>query len=554
MESVVRVLGAIARNRPLARVLLAYAVFAATQNAAWIGMLVYAFAQGGATAAGVVAVMQLGPAALVAPLAAGLADRRAPSHVLAGGYVVQVTGMLATAVAIAANVAPAAYAAAVVASVAVATTRPAQAVVVPALVSSAEELTAANAVTGWVESAGAVASSLVAGILLAVAGPGWVFGVAGLAGLASVGLAGTVRGVRPPTGDDEPGGLAELLAGLRVVAGQPAPRLLTGLLTAQWVLVGALDLLFVVLAVDVLHRGQGWVGYLNTAYCAGGVVAGAAGVVMVGRRLGPPILGSVLLVGAALGLTALLTSAPATLGLLVAVGGGRALFSVATRSLLQRAVPADVVGRVFGVVEGLAMAGLAVGSLLVPLLVAVGGPVAAVVGTAALLPVVGLVRGRAVLALDAAADVPVVEIALFRSLSVFRFLPGPQLEGLARSARRRELRPGEVLIRQGDEGDRFYAVVDGGMDVTVNGAAAGRMVRGDGFGEIALVRRVPRTATVTAAVPSTVLALDREDFLAALTGHTATERTTIGLADERLQADGRRERFPVEDGPGAAPA
>jgi MFS family permease len=554
VESVVRVGAAIARNGPLTRVVLAYAVFAATQNAAWIGMLVYAFAQGGATTAGVVAVVQLLPAALVAPLAAGLADRRAPSRVLAGGYVVQVVGMLATAVAMAADVASAAYAAAVVASVAVATTRPAQAVVMPALVSSVEELTAANAVTGWVESAGAVASSLVTGILLALAGPSWVFAAAGLAGLASVGLAGTVRGVRPPTGDDEAGGLAELLAGLRVVAGQPAPRLLTGLLTAQWVLVGALDLLFVVLAVDVLHRGQGWVGYLNTAYCAGGVVAGAVGVVLVGRRLGPPILGAVLLVGAALGLTALLTSAPATLVLLAAVGGGRALFAVATRSLLQRAVPADVVGRVFGVVEGLAMAGLAVGSLLVPLLVAVGGPVAAVLGTAALLPVIGAVRGRALLALDAAADVPVVEMALLRSLRVFSFLPGPQLEGVARSVRRLELCPGEVLIREGDDGDRFYAVVDGGLDVTVHGVGAGRMVRGDGLGEIALLRRVPRTATVTAAVPSTVLALDRDDFLTAVTGHAATERTTAGLADERLEADRRREGSTVDGDAGAAPA
>jgi hypothetical protein len=554
MGSVIQVVGAIAHNRALARVVLAYAVFGATQNAAWIGMLVYAFARGGATTAGAVAVLQLVPAAVFAPLAAGLADRRTPSLVLAVGYLAQVLGMLATAAAIAVDVAPAAYAGAVVASVAVATTRPAQAVVVPALVRSAEELTAANAVTGWVESVGAVASSLVTGILLGVTGPGWVFAAAGLAGLASVGLAGTVRGVRPLTGDDDgAGGLGEVLAGLRVVAGKPAPRLLTGLLTAQWVLVGALDLLFVVLAVDVLHRGQGWVGYLNTAYGAGGVVAGAAGVVLVGRRLGPPILGATLLVGAALGLTALLTSAPATLVLLAAVGGGRALFVVATRSLLQRAVPADVVGRVFGAVEGLAMAGLAVGSLLVPVLVAAGGPVAAVLGTAALLPVIGLVRGRALLALDSAADVPVVEIALLRSLRVFRLLPGPELEGLARSVRRQDLRPGEVLIREGEDGDRFYAVVDGGLDVTVRGAAAGRMERGDGFGEIALLKSVPRTATVQAAVPSTVLALDRGAFLTAVTGHSATERTTAGLADERLEADRRRRGGSSVDGGSGTP-
>jgi hypothetical protein len=547
MKSVLHLLGAIVGNRPLARVVLAYATFAGTQNAAWMGMLVFAFARGGAATAGAVAVAQLVPAALVAPVAAGLADRRAPSRVLAGGYLVQVLGMLATAAAIAMDVAPAAYGAAVVASVAVATTRPAQAVVVPALVRSAEELTAANAVTGWLESMGAVASSLATGVLLAVAGPGWVFAAAGVAGLLSVGLGATVRGVRPPVGDDGGGAAGEVLAGLRVVVRQPAPRLLAGLLTAQWVLVGALDLLFVVLAVDVLGRGQEWVGYLNTAYGVGGVVAGVTGMALVGRRLGPPILGAVLLVGAGLALTALLTSTPAALVLLAAVGGGRALFAVASRSLLQRAVPADVAGRVFGAVEGLAMVGLAVGSLLVPVLVAVGGPVAAVLGTAALLPVVGLVRGRALLALDAAADVPVVEIALLRSLGVFRFLPGPELEGLARSVRRRELQPGEVLIREGDEGNLFYAVVDGGLDVTVHGVAAGRMARGDGVGEIALLRSVPRTATVTAAVPSTVLALGRGDFLAAVAGHAPTGRTAAAVADERLEADRRRGR-PVADG------
>jgi hypothetical protein len=126
------------------------------------------------------------------------------------------------------------------------------------------------------------------------------------------------------------------------------------------------------------------------------------------------------------------------------------------------------------------MAGLAVGSLVVPLLVTAGGPVAAVLGAAAPLPVVALVRGRALVDLDTAADVPIGEIALLRSLRIFRFLPGPELEGLARSARRLGLRPGEVLIREGDAGDRFYAVVDGGLDVTVHGGPAGRMVRATG--------------------------------------------------------------------------
>jgi MFS family permease len=151
------VMGSVIRNRALARVMLAYAVFMATQNAVWIAMLVYAYDRGGARTAGAVAVAQLIPAALFAPVAAAVADRRSPVGVLVGGYLVQVLGMLATALAIGLDAPLAAFTGAVVASTAVATTRPAQTPLVPGLVRRPEELTAANALTGWVESAGVVA-------------------------------------------------------------------------------------------------------------------------------------------------------------------------------------------------------------------------------------------------------------------------------------------------------------------------------------------------------------------------------------------------------------
>ena len=266
------------------------------------------------------------------------------------------------------------------------------------------------------------------------------------------------------------GGLAGTLAGLRLLAREPAPRLLVTLLGAQWVVVGALDILFVMLAVQVLHRGQGWVGYLNMAYGVGGVLAGLAGMALVGRRrLVPPILGSVILIGAALALSAFSTATGATVVLLAVVGGGRALFNLASRTLLQRAVPAEVVGRVFGVAESIAMTGLAVGSALVPLLVVAGGTVAAVLGTAAILPVVALVGGRGLFALDAAAHVPIVEIALLRSLRIFHALPAPALEGLARSVEPVGLAVGDVLIREGEQGDCFYAIADGRLEVTIGG-------------------------------------------------------------------------------------
>jgi MFS family permease len=283
-------------------------------------------------------------------------------------------------------------------------------------------------------------------------------------------------------------------------------------------------------------------GYLNVAYGVGGVLAGLAGIALVGRRrLAPTILGSVILIGAALALTAFSTAAGATVVLLAIVGGGRALCNLAGRTLLQRAVPAEVLGRVFGVAESIAMIGLAVGSALVPLLVACGGTVAAVLGTAAILPLVALVGGRGLFALDAAAHVPIVEIALLRSLRIFHALPAPALEGVARSVEPVGLAVGDVLIREGEHGDCFYAIADGQLEVTIGGAPVGTKIRGDGVGEIALLYDVPRTATVTAASPATLFALPREAFLAAVAGHAPTARAAIALADERLDQDRRRQ-------------
>jgi len=555
VKSLFQVLSAVARNRALACVMLAYAVFNATQYAVWIAMLVYAYNRGGAATVGAVAIAQLVPAALLAPVAATVADRRSPVGVLIGGYLVQIVGMLAAAVAIGLASPLAAYAGAVVASAAVATTRPAQAVVLPGLVHNAEELTAANALTGWIESVSVVASSAATGVLLAMAGPGLVFAVAGVAGLLSVLFAATVRGMGALAVYGGAGGLAGTFAGLRLLAREPAPRLMVTLLGAQWVVIGALDILFVILAVHVLNRGEGWVGYLNMAYGVGGVLAGLAGMALVGRRrLVPPILGSVMLIGAVLGLCAFSTAAGVTIALLAVVGGGRALFNLATRTLLQRAVPAEVVGRVFGVAESIAMTGLAVGSALVPLLVAAGGTFAALLGTAAILPLVALMGGRRLFALDAAAHVPIVEIALLRSLRIFHALPAPALEGLARSVEPVGLAAGDVLIREGQQGDCFYAIADGRLEVTIGGVYIATKVRGDGVGEIALLYNVPRTATVTAASPATVFALTRVAFLAAVAGHAATARAATAVADERLDDDRRRQtprsRRP-SDGPSA---
>jgi hypothetical protein len=222
--------------------------------------------------------------------------------------------------------------------------------------------------------------------------------------------------------------------------------------------------------------------------------------------------------------------------LLVMVGASREVLDVASRTLLQRSVPAQLVGQVFGVLEGLSMAGLAVGALLVPALAQVGGSRAALLGVAAVLPLAAVAGGRALFSLDAGTPVPLVQISLLRSLPLFGDLPVPAIEGLAAALQPVTLEAGAVLIREGEPGDAYYAVAGGELEVSQEGRFLRVCGRGEGVGEIALLRDIPRTATVTARTPSMVYALGREPFLAAVLGHAATGRHAASIAAERLAA------------------
>ncbi|MDX6505843.1 MAG: hypothetical protein QOG06_487 [Gaiellaceae bacterium] len=528
------VLGGVFRNPELRRVELAFAGFNAAEWGVWIAMLVYAYEQGGATTAGLVAVAQLVPAGLFAPFAAVLADRHAPGRVLAAGYAAQALAMGTTAAALLAG-APSlvAYALAAVAATCVTVTRPTQSALVPALARTPDELTATNVVSGWIESVSVLAAPAAAGVLLAVASPGWVFAVMAVIAAASAACVARVHG-QPPGGDPRPA-LEEVLAGFRLLAREPAARTLVGLLGAQFIAIGALDVLYVVLAISVLHLGGSGAGYLNAAFGAGGVAGIAVTVALIGRRhLLPPILLGIVAWGAAFAVLAARPTALGALLLLAAAGASRSLLDVAGRTILQRTAPADVLARVFGVLEGVSMAGLAIGSLLTPTLVALAGARWAVAGVGTLLPLAVLLAARRLAEIDGRAPVPVVEIALLRSLPLFAPLGAPELEGLAHALVETNVSAGETVVREGERGDRFYVVAEGELDVDCSGTALRRLGRGEGFGELALLRNVPRAATVTAATNARLYALDKASFLASVGAHPRATGEAERLVRERL--------------------
>ena len=532
-----RVLGTGLGRADLRRLQLAFAGFNAAEWAVWIAMLVYAYEQGGATEAGLVALVQLAPSGVAAPFAASLADRYDPGRVLALGYVAQALAMGATAAALVVAAPPlAVYLLAAAAASATTVTRPAQAVLVPGLVRDIEELTATNVVSGWNESLSVLVAPVATGVLLALSGPGAVFAVmAGVAVLSAL-LAAPLRGVPAvavEAADDE-GSLGRLGAGFVAAGRDPAARALIGLLTVQFVIVGALDVLFVVLAVDVLDLGGPGAGYLNAAFGAGGVLGIVATAALVGRaRIGPAIAAAALTLSLALLFIGLGAGVLASFLLLAVAGGARSVVDVAARTLLQCTAPSAVLARVFGLLETLDSVGLAVGSLLASALVVLFGPDHAMAGLAAVVLVVLLLTSRRLGQVDAGADVPVVEVALLRSVAIFQPLSMPALEGLARGLTPLSLRAGEAVIEQGQSGTRFYVVADGTLEVTRGGAPVATVGRGDGVGEISLLQGVPCTATVRAAGAALVFAMEREPFVEAVTCHPASVAVAARMLRER---------------------
>ena len=299
-------------------------------------------------------------------------------------------------------------------------------------------------------------------------------------GVAAVLLAAALRvAALAPPGEAPAAVLADVAEGLRLVIRRPRLRLILALLTAASVVAGALDLLFVILAIGVLGRSEAWAGYLNSAYGVGAVLAATVSALLVGRRLGAPILGAALLLSAVLAVLGLGVGLAGTVFLLAVAGAASALLDVSLRTLLQRSVPPQLMGRIFGVLEGLTMAGYALGVLLMPLLVHLGGNRLALIGVAVVLPLAAAIGGRALFALDAGVPVPVVEIALLRSLPLFAELPAPALEGLAAALTPVRVPAGTALIRPGEPGDAYYAIAAGELDAVQDGHFLRRCGRGE---------------------------------------------------------------------------
>jgi len=525
------------RNQALRRIELAWAASILGTWAYGIAVVVYAYEQGGATAVGVVGLARWLAAAIASPFAALLGDRYDRRWVMAGSDLARAVLIGGAALAAFAAAPPIAiYVLAGLVSVAATAFRPAEAALVPSLARTPEELTAANVAASTIESVGIFGGPAIGGLLLAAAGPGVVFLVTGAAMLWSALLiAGIHPSAEPKVEREAVSVLDELLAGFRTIARERRMRLLVGLFSAQTFVDGMLSVLIVVIALKLLDTGQAGVGFLNSAVGVGGLLGALAAAALVGRRRQAADFGlGIFIWGVPIALVAIWPNQVFVLVLLGVVGIGNTIVDVSGMTLLQRSAPDDVLARVFGVLESVLLLTVALGAIAAPLLLNWLGTRGALIVAGSLLPLVVIPAWPQLNAIDRAAEVPVERLELLRANPIFAPLPGPTLEQLAGALEEVRAPAGEEIVRQGEPGDRFYLIKEGTLDVYIDGNLVQSLDHGDSFGEIALLRDVPRTATVTARTEAALYALDRRHFLAAVSGFGPSLSAAEGVIGMRL--------------------
>jgi MFS family permease len=504
-----------------------------------VGLGIVAYRDGGATAVGLVGLLRMVPSAVIAPLAAPLADRVRRERVLV--LVSTVRGLATAAAAIvvgAGGPVVIMYILAAVSTIAATLYRPAHSALLPSLCRSGDELASANVVRGLLDSVATLAGPLLAAVLLEFTDVAVVFAVASGASLAAAAVLLGLQYEAPPRLAAPPGVhlMAEAAEGIRAVVWNRDLALFIGLTIAQTFTRGALTVFTVVIALDLLRTGEPGVGALTAAVGAGAVIGSLAASLLVGsRRLAQWFGIGVALWGLPLALIPLFPQQAAVLALLACVGVGNALVDLGLFTLMARLASDEVLARVFGVLESLIALSVGLGALLASLLIDWFGARTAPVLVGALCPLLVVAAWRRLKRLDRYVGVLDKKIGLLQRVPMLQPLPLPAIEQLARALEPICVPAGHLVFRQGDPADRCYVIEQGAADVVRDGRLITRLRAGDAFGEIALLRRIPRATMVQAATDLQLHSLTCEQFLPIVTGFPPSARQARASVDTMLE-------------------
>jgi MFS family permease len=530
------------RNRSLRRLQLAWIGSSVGTWAYVVALMVYAYRQGGPGAVGLVGLIRWFPAAVAAPFGGMVGDRFPRLRVMVLSDLFRACALAAAAAAVALNgPAVVVYLLAVLVTLVSQAFQPAEAALLPTLAETPEELAAANVASTTIEAAGYFVGPALGGLLLAVSNVETVFAATAVAFLWSAAVLALIRLHAPEPAREAARGnwQQEALAGFRTIWRDSRLRLIVGLFAAQTLVYGAFIVLTAVAAIQLLNLGSPGIGYLNAALGVGGLVGGIVAVTLVGiRRLAFTFGLALILWGTPILLIGVWAKAVPAFVLIAVAGLGLTIVDVAGFTLLQRAVPEEVLARVFGVLHSAFYLTGGIGAIVAPPLINWLGIRGALIATGAVLPVVTIPTFGLLARIDRTLRVPTAELAQLRAIPMFAPLPAPTLEALALSMTRKEVPAGETIFRQGDHGDRFYIIDSGEIEIEIDGREANVLGPGEHFGEIALLRDIPRTASARARKQTQLYALERDAFLGAVTGHAGSSEEAETVVVARLGLTG----------------
>lgn len=527
-----------ARNPNLRRAQLSFLGAWTAEWAFTVGLGIVAYRDAGATAVGLVGLLRMAPSAILAPLLSPLADRGRRERVL-----ILVSTLRALATAAAAVVvgidgpSSIVYVLAALSTIAATLFRPAHSALLPSLCRTGYELTSANVVRGLLDSAATLVGPLLAAVLLQFTSVTVVFAFAAGASFWAALLLVRLRYYAPPrpSAPSEARLLNEAVEGIRAVTRNRDLALIIGLAAAQTFTRGALTVFTVVVAIDLLGTGEAGVGTLTAAIGAGAVLGSLAASLLVDtRRLGAWFAVGVALWGLPVMLIGVFPEEAAALLLLACVGVGNALIDLGGFTLLARIAPDDVLARVFGVLESLVALAIGVGAIVTSLVIELIGVRSALVIVGLLCPIAAVASWRRLRGMDRSIDVRDRDIGLLQAVDMLNALPLPSIEQLARGLEPVVVPAGHVVVEQGAIGDRYYVIESGEAEVVGDGHVVTTLGHGQGFGEIALLRRTRRTATVRAASELRLQALRSEHFLPVVLGYTPSAREAQTVVDTML--------------------
>jgi MFS family permease len=504
-----------------------------------IALGVYGFESHGAVGVGLVAAVRLLPGALASPFAGLLSDRHPRRSIMFWSTVAMAAVLGGATVAAAFNApSPIVFAFPALFAVAASGYGPAESALSATLARTPQQLSAGNVRHNALETSGFLLAALLNGFLLTATSPALIFGVAAAVALfAAFALSAVPRDRRPHYLEDEgeiAGVIREIAVGLEALKEHPGVRLATAVLVMLHFFEGFAGVLAVVMALDLLHLGSGSVGFLNATWGIGALVGGAGLALLLDRnRLVIAIAGGSLLVGIA---TMIPGIWPVTIAAFVAwagIGIGYNFAEVAAKTLLQRLASDETLGRVLSALETGRLTAMALGSIGATAIVELTGVRNSLILLALVPPIFTMLCWARLRALEIGAPVAEEHYRLLRENSIFAPLPIATVERLSHDLATLEVGPGEDVIVQGDIGDRFYLIDQGQVEVLENGDFRRTEGRGESFGEIALLRQVPRTATVRATEATRLLVLGRDQFLTAVTGHSRSHQLAHIVAEDR---------------------